>query len=165
MKKQHNPLARFILGLAALWWQQATLLVERVRNLPQNREAMRQVVSICIALVIVFGGGAFAINLSRCPNCKVGLGGPIHRHLHQDICKNCGESYWACPSKPLPHLKRCEYCGDWYYNCPDGSSQESEHGPTICKSLHERLSPPAGHRFKPVTGALPLRSNNKKANR
>ena len=163
MKKQHNPLTRFIVGLAVLWWQQATLLVERIRNLPQNREAMKQVVSISITLVIVFGVGALAIDLSRCPNCKVGLGGPHNRHLHQHTCKNCEEPYWACPNQIHSHKKICVHCRNWYWDCPDGPSQESEHGSTICKPLHERLSPPAGHRFKPVPGALPLRNNKKES--
>lgn len=163
MKKQHNPLTRFIGGLIVLWLQQAALLVERIKQLPKNRDAIKSLAILCIGLTIVFGVGTWARNTGRCPRCARYLGFE-NRDIHLSSCRNCDFGIYTCPTLPHPHKSQCNICGASYYNCPEGPSQESEHGPAICKPLHERLSLPARHRFKSVPGALPLR-NNKKAGR
>lgn len=127
-KKSSN---NFLVVLLKLWWNQAFLLVLRIKSLPQNRKLMKELIIMCIGVSIVVCVGVWAINTGRCQNCNRTMGFQ-NGDLHLKPCGNCGVKIYFCPGQPHPHQKKCDICGSSYWDCPTKSDAE-KHGDTICE--------------------------------
>ena len=145
MKKHSNKsLHKFVVGLPILWWEQAILLLNRIKNLLQNKQSVNGLVIFCIVASLCVGGGMWAINSARCDNCKRGMGSVFltrNRNPHFRPCGNCEVKLYMCPPSsqdPLrilpnhPHQTRCSICERTYWNCPL-NSDAGKHGESICK--------------------------------